>query len=189
MEIFKIIHHTQGREKYRYTSLRYALDDRKVMWQCYGVQLFNPTAVYQQMKIVSDLWENTGKNSIYHFIISFSNEKVKDAFTAMRYTKEIFEYLLRDHQMVISVHKADQGSSLYHAHVIMSTTNYLDGDLFEDKDENFFIIAQRIANATRSSCLLEILDSVGKTMQDTDKNQDENMNKKEGFKRIFSPQW
>lgn len=189
MEILKVIHHTQGGEKYRYASLRYALDERKVMWQCFGVQAFNHRAVYQQMKIVSDFWGNTGKNTIFHFVISFSKEKVKDAFTAMRFTKEIFDYLLRYHQIVISIHKEDQGGSLYHAHVIMSTTDYYDGALYEDKDENFFIIAQRIANTTRNTCRLEIPPSKEKKAQDADSDKGENMNKKEVFTKYFYPQW
>lgn len=138
MEILKIWRHGVSGELYRKKAINYALNERKVIWQCYGVQTDFPYTIFDQMKIVSDLWGNNGKNPVFHFVISFEKRTVNDPYVAMAYVKQIFEHLLLTHQMVISIHKEDHRGSLYHAHVVVSTTNFLNGDLFQKQTRLLF---------------------------------------------------
>lgn len=174
METLKVIHYTKSGERYRFTSLRYALDERKVLWRCFGVQSYSHKAVYHQMKIVSDFWGNTGKNPVFHFMISFEKRTINDPYLALAYAKDIFADLLDDHQGVISVHMEDQITSLYHVHVVISTTNFLTGDLLVDKHESYFVIGQNIANITNNLCLLERPKYKGDPKP---------------FRRVFAPEW
>ena len=174
MEVLKVIRHTKSGECYRFTSLRYALDERKVLWECFGVQSYSHKSVYHQMKIVSDFWRNIGKNPVFHFMISFQKRTINNPYVAIAYAKAIFAHLLDDHQAVISVHMEDHINSLYHVHVVISTTNFLTGELLADKRENYFVIGQNIANITHKKCELELPKFKGDPKP---------------FKRVFSPKW
>ena len=156
-----------------------------MLWECYGVQTAYPHAIFEQMKIVSDLWGNNGKNPVFHFVISFEKKTVNDPLTALAYVKQIFEHLLSDHQIVISIHKEDHIVSLYHAHVVMSTTNFINGDLFQNKRDNFFIIGQNVANVTHNPCELEL----PRPKENIGSNEDQDQAKKKKFKRFFWPEW
>ena len=195
MELLKIWRHGVSGELYRKKAIEYALDERKVIWQCYGVQTDFPYTIFDQMKIVSDLWGNNGKNPVFHFVISFEKRTVDDPYVAMAYVKRIFEHLLPSHQIVISIHKEDHLGSLYHAHVVMSTTNFLNGDLFQNKRDNFFRIGQNVADLTHHCCLFELprpeenKGSNEDMVQDQNGDQKEDKKKNKKYIRIFTPKW
>ena len=156
MEILKIWRHAESGEEYLKSVIDYVLNDRKVLWQCYGVQVDHPTAIYQQMVVVSDFFGNHGKNQVFHFVISFDKETVSNAFEAHLNAKKVFSHLLDDHLMIISIHKENHVGSLYHAHILLSSTNYLSGELWQIKFNNLFTIGQNVANITHNTCLLEL---------------------------------
>lgn len=185
MEIFKIWRHASAAEKYRHNAIDYALNGRKVNWECYGVQTDYPKAIYQQMNVVSDFFGNRGKNAIFHFVISFEKKTVLDPMTALIYAKMIFEDLLTDHQAIISIHEEDHGTSLFHAHAVISTTNYITGELYYGRYEDLFKIAQNVANVTHNLCEFEL----PRPKENKDLNEDKAQDKKKEkiFKRIFVP--
>lgn len=156
MEIFKIIKHTDGGADYLRNAVNYLTDGREVMKAGIGVTANNTAAAYDEFLTTAKYFNHQENNPLFHFVISFDRNTVDSSETAMNQTKKIYEKLTEDHQALISIHHSSSESPSYHSHTVMSSTNFVNGNLFYGSNSDLFPIAQRIADITQDKCTMII---------------------------------
>jgi len=122
----------------------------------YGVTETSEQHTYDQMAAVKRYFGKTRDNPVMHFVISYDNKTVADAETACAHTEKIANYFAPDYQLITAVHQEDQGSSLYHAHLVMNTVNIHNGRLYHSGISELQDLARHVHNVTGNYCKTEI---------------------------------
>lgn len=152
MDILKTIRHTDGGDKYLGNAINYIFNDRALEVNGYGVDNSDRNYAYNQMYKVKEYYGKTGDNPIMHFVISYGNEHVNNLETASDYTKQIAENLKDDYQLLTAIHCEDQGSSMYHAHIVMNSVNLNTGKLYHSGITELKQLAMQIHDITGTYC-------------------------------------
>ena len=156
MEFLSVTTHADGGEKYLHNLFRYLCDDRMILGMPYGVNAKAPKVIEAQFKLVASCFGNRNKNLVIHYMLSLSKEIAPNEWEAMYLLNEVFEPLTADHLVLIVVHKKEHLGSLYHGHVVVSTTNFIDGSFLSHNNKLNFMIAQRVADITGEECRLAV---------------------------------
>jgi len=127
-------------------------DEALIQKKGYGVSANNPDNTYNQMYAVKEYYGKTGDNPVMHFVVSYDKESVKDAEKACSYTGQIADFFKDNYQLITSVHKENQGNSLYHAHIIMNTVDYNNGKLYHSGISELHALAMHIHDVTGNYC-------------------------------------
>lgn len=118
----------------------------------YAVNPYNVDETYAQMCYVKEYFHKTQDNPLIHFIISFDKD-VKTYEKAKSHAILIGAYFKCRYQLLWAVHQKQRGESMYHVHMILNATSFVDGKLFDSyKTENIEAFCEHIQNVTGSAC-------------------------------------
>lgn len=118
----------------------------------YGVSDTNEEHTYEQMNAVKEYFGKTGDNPVMHFVVSYDKKNVRDADTACTYTAQVADYFKDQYQTITAVHQEDQGNSLYHAHIIINTTDVNNGKLYHSGRKELQALAMHVHDVTGNYC-------------------------------------
>ena len=118
----------------------------------YGVCDTNAELTYNQMYAVKDYYGKTGDNPVMHFVVSYDRKSVNNKETACVYTEQIAGFFKNDYQMITSVHRENQGNSLYHAHIVMNSVNINNGKLYHRGRAELGQLAMHVHEITGNYC-------------------------------------
>ena len=127
-------------------------DEALIETKGYGVSDTNAQHTYKQMKAVKEYYRKSGDNPVMHFVVAFDKKGVRDAETACKYTEQIVDYFKDQYQIITSVHREEQGNSLYHSHIIMNSVDYNTGKLYHSGMTELAGFARHIHSVTGSYC-------------------------------------
>ena len=155
MVVIKVKRDTCGGEKYLKNAVNYVGDGRAVEVRGYGVNPYNAKNTYDQMMTVKKYFGKTGDNPLMHFVISYDNT-VTDRETASIMTEQIAKDFADEYQLLTGIHEANQGGSLYHAHIIMNSVNLNDGKLYHSGITELKQLAMHVHEVTGNYCSIKL---------------------------------
>ncbi len=172
MEICEVNLHTNGGQEYLENAVKYPIDERRVLAKGFGVTTHDPDIAVMQFSKTARFYNNENKTPLFHYVLSFTKKTASSAEQAMELSEKIFKPITDDHLALIGIHNKKRGDSEYHAHVAISPTNYINGNMMYADNSTLFPIAQRMADATGQECRLVV--------------KPEDKQKKE-FHKVFKP--
>ena len=184
IDILKVITHADGGEEYARNATKYPANEFCVGLKGYGVDCNNPDTANMQFESVAKFHGNEGKNQFVHFMMSFLKKTAPDAKTSLGITDQVLEPLKDEYQILIGNHQKHRGSSDYHTHGFVGTTNLETGKMLHANNKLNYAIAQRMADVIQKpvELVIEKKKPGRKASHDTD-----DMKKSEDFTRVFYP--
>ena len=76
----------------------------------------------------------------------------KSVSTSRTYTAQVADYFKDQYQTITAVHQEDQGNSLYHAHIIINTTDVNNGKLYHSGRKELSELAIAVHDVTGNYC-------------------------------------
>ncbi|MDE6426823.1 MAG: relaxase/mobilization nuclease domain-containing protein [Ruminococcus sp.] len=164
MVIFKIVRHSNGGQQYMENMLRYVLDGRALFTGFngifgYGTNQEIVSKAMEEMLFVKKYFGKVSGNPLIQFVVSY-NSNVSDAFMASSITKEIARFLADSYQYIWVVHykprEEESGMyACYHAHIVINSVSYTNGNMYSGGPEETRPFAQYIANITGANVHIE----------------------------------
>ena len=151
-----VITNADGGNKYRYTAMRYCLDDRCKAKKAYSIDASNCRIAAMQLRKNAAFWGNKEKNPFVQYVVSYLNETAASVAEAMRFTLAIFEPIIEGHMALTVGHNEDHQTAGFHTHTFVDTTDYTDGTMLYSDNKTNCEIAQRVANVIRKPVKLII---------------------------------
>ncbi|WP_303790732.1 relaxase/mobilization nuclease domain-containing protein [Ruminococcus flavefaciens] len=148
MEIFKVIIHTHGGDRYIDNVVNYILDGRQERAKGYGVNPYDPDIAAMQMKRTARYFNNQNKTPLFHYVTSYSPETAPTPEKALELTDKVFSNITDSHQALIGIHSEKQAKSLNHAHTVVNPTDFNTGKMMYGDNSTNYSIAQRMADVT-----------------------------------------
>ena len=156
MEELVILIHTNADEAGIRAIINYPIKGNEVLKKGYGVTPYNTDDAVMQMMSTASYWGNLGKSPICHAVLSFTEVTAPTPEKALELAEIIFGIYLSTHLMLIGIHEERHGPSLYHAHVVYSPTNFVNGSMIKSGNRGVFPLAKNVADVTRRMCRLVI---------------------------------
>ena len=156
MEHLVILVHTNADDACIRAVINYPRKGKEVLKKGYGFTPYNTDDAVMQMMSTASYWGNLGKAPICHAVISFTEVTAPTPEKALMLTEKIFGIYLFNHLMLIGIHEERRGPSLYHAHVVYSPTNFVNGSMIKSGNGGYFPLAQNVANMTAQICRLVV---------------------------------
>ena len=148
MEIFKVIIHTHGGDRYIDNAINYVFDGRQECAKGYGVNPYDPDIAAMQMKRTARYFNNQNKTPLFHYVTSYSPETAPTPEKALELTDKVFSNITDSHQALIGIHSEKQAKSLNHAHTVVNPTDFNTGKMMYGDNSTNYSIAQRMADVT-----------------------------------------
>ena len=156
MEVCEVNLHTNGGQEYLENAVKYPIDERRVLAKGFGVTTHDPDTAVMQFSKTARFYNNENTTPLFHYVLSFTKKTASSAEQAMELSEKIFKPITDDHLALIGIHNKKRGDSVYHAHVAISPTNYINGTMMYADNSTLFPIAQRMADATGQECRLVV---------------------------------
>ena len=184
IDILKVITHADGGEEYARNATKYPANEYCVGLKGYGVDCNDPDTAKMQFESVAKFHGNEGKNQFVHFMMSFLTETAPDAKTSMGITDQVLEPLKDEYQILIGNHQKHRGSSDFHTHGFVGTTNLETGKMLHANNKLNYAIAQRMADVIQKP--VELVIEKKKPGQNASHDTDD-VKKSDDFTRVFYP--
>ena len=184
IDILKVITHADGGEEYARNATKYPANEYCVGLKGYGVDCNDPDTAKMQFESVAKFHGNEGKNQFVHFMMSFLKKTAPDAKTSMGITDQVLEPLKEEYQILIGNHQKHRGSSDFHTHGFVGTTNLETGKMLHANNKLNYAIAQRMADVIQKP--VELVIEKKKPGQNASHDTDD-VKKNDDFTRVFYP--
>ena len=184
IDILKVITHADGGEEYARNATKYPANEYCVGLKGYGVDCNDPDTAKMQFESVAKFHGNEGKNQFVHFMMSFLKKTAPDAKTSLGITDQVLEPLKDEYQILIGNHQKHRGSSDFHTHGFVGTTNLETGKMLHANNKLNYAIAQRMADVIQKP--VELVIEKKKPGQNASHDTDD-VKKSDDFTRVFYP--
>lgn len=184
IDILKVITHADGGEEYARNATKYPANEYCVGLKGYGVDCNDPDTAKMQFGSVAKFHGNEGKNQFVHFMMSFLTETAPDAKTSMGITDQVLEPLKDEYQILIGNHQKHRGSSDFHTHGFVGTTNLETGKMLHANNKLNYAIAQRMSDVIQKP--VELVIEKKRPGQNASHDTDD-VKKNDDFTRVFYP--
>ncbi|MBP8593689.1 MAG: relaxase/mobilization nuclease domain-containing protein [Ruminococcus sp.] len=184
IDILKVITHADGGEEYARNATKYPANEYCVGLKGYGVDCNDPDTAKMQFESVAKFHGNEGKNQFVHFMMSFLKKTAPDSKTSMSITDQVLEPLKDEYQILIGNHQKHRGSSDFHTHGFVGTTNLETGKMLHANNKLNYAIAQRMADVIQKP--VELVIEKKKPGQNASHDTDD-VKKNDDFTRVFYP--
>jgi len=179
-----VITHADGGEEYARNATKYPANEYCVGLKGYGVDCNDPDTAKMQFESVAKFHGNEGKNQFVHFMMSFLKKTAPDAKTSMSITDQVLEPLKEEYQILIGNHQKHRGTSDFHTHGFVGTTNLETGKMLHANNKLNYAIAQRMADVIQKP--VELVIEKKKPGQNAPHDTDD-VKKNDDFTRVFYP--
>lgn len=103
----------------------------------------NPNAAVEQMKLIKQIWNQTGGKQLHHFILNFSpweSSRITSEKKLEALGYKICDHFADDYQIVFGIH--DDGH--LHIHFVLNSVSYRTGKKFTHKNTDDYFLADCI---------------------------------------------
>ena len=184
IDIIKVITHADGGDEYARNATKYPANEYCVGLKGYGVDCNDPDTAKMQFETVAKFHGNEGKNQFVHFMMSFLKKTAPDAKTSMGITDQVLEPLKEEYQILIGNHQKHRGSSDFHTHGFVGTTNLETGKMLHANNKLNYAVAQELADVIQKP--VELVIEKKKPGQNVSHDTDD-VKKNDDFTRVFYP--
>lgn len=112
----------------------------------------DPNYAVEQMRMMKEVWNQTGGKQLHHFILNFSpweSAKITNMGALKQLGYKVCEFFAEQHQIVFGVH--DNGH--LHIHFVLNSVNYRTGQKFVHRNGDDLFLADLIKNSYIPSTL------------------------------------
>ncbi len=144
--------------------LRYILDDRALFTgfngiSCYGTNQEIVHKALEEMLFVKKYFGKVSGNPLIQFVVSYDSN-VSNAGIASLVTEEVASFLSDSYQYIWVVHyeprlEESKMYACYHAHIVINSVSYANGNMYSGKLEDIRSFAQHIADVTGGQVKIE----------------------------------
>ena len=164
MVIFKIVRHSNGEQQYMENMLKYILDDRALFTGFNGISGYgtNQEIIHkaiEEMIFVKKYFGKVSGNPLIQFVVSYDSN-VSNAIIASSITEKIARFLADSYQYIWVIHyepRIEESGmyACYHAHIVINSVSYTNGNMYSGGPEETRPFAQHIANITGANVHIE----------------------------------
>ncbi|MDE6780536.1 MAG: relaxase/mobilization nuclease domain-containing protein [Ruminococcus sp.] len=163
MVIFKIVRHSNGGQQYMENMLN-IFDDRALFTgfngiSCYGTNQEIIRKAMEEMLFVKKYFGKVSGNPLIQFVVSYDSN-VSNAIIASSITEKIARFLADSYQYIWVIHyepRIEESGmyACYHAHIVINSVSYTNGNMYSGGPEETRPFAQHIANTTGANVHIE----------------------------------